>query len=70
MVTAVIIHAYMLLIVIRRFILHVDTNDWKSPWIIVYILTGFIRLLMDLYIFITSLKYFTFLMLRRIHKYR
>ena len=70
MVTAVIIHAYMILIVIRRFILHVDTNDWKSPWILVYIITGFIRLLMDLYIFITSLKYFIFLILRRIQKYR
>ena len=68
--TAVIIHAYQLLIVIRRFIFHVDTNDWKSPWILVYVLTGFVRLLMDLYIFITSLKYFIFLMRRRILKYR
>jgi hypothetical protein len=70
MVTAVIIHAYHILIVVRRFILNVDTNDWKSPWILVYILTGFIRLLMDLYIFITSFKYLIFLLRRRIQKYR
>ena len=69
MIIAVIIHAYHIFIIVRRFVLNQDIQDWMSPYILVFIVGGFIRLIMDMYIFITSFKYFVFLLRRRIQRY-
>jgi len=66
---ALVFHAYHIVIIVRKYFL--DKNDgWLSPWIIIFIATGVVRLVMDSYIFVSAFRYFFFIIRRRILKYK
>jgi hypothetical protein len=66
---ALLFHGYHIVIIVRKYF-YGDNDEWLSPWIIIYIATGLIRLVMDIYIFVSSFRYFIFLIRRRVQKYQ
>jgi len=69
MIIAVLIRSYQIFILVRRFVLEGEIDDWTSPWIIVFYITGLLRFLMDLFVFLSAFKYFLFIVRRRIQGY-
>ncbi len=65
MIVAIVIRIYGTVILARRFILD-DLDDWSSPWIIAYLVSGLIRLIMDVYIFFSTFKHFLYIVKKRI----
>ena len=65
MSTAVVLHIYHIVILIRKFVFHTVETDWVSVWFITFAFTVIVRLMMDFYIFAMSAKYFKFIAKRK-----